>query len=129
MATSAKSLKKQQFKPQPGVQSIGWIAAGVLAVIGLAAWIYQLIAGMEVTGLGQQVVWGAYIAAFFTAAGAGAGLLALAGVNAYRPRVPRYAAPQRAGPGAGLLRGRRAPDPDGPGEPGEDLRDDHRLPA
>jgi len=43
---------------------------------------------MKVTGLGQQVVWGLYIAAFFTVAGAGAGLLAMVGMSQFRPILP-----------------------------------------
>ena len=39
----------------------------VLVVVGLVAWIVQLSQGMSVLGVGQIVVWGMYIAAFFTA--------------------------------------------------------------
>ena len=63
------------------------IAASLLALIGIGAWVYQLISGMQVTGLGQQIVWGLYIAAFFTAVGAGAGLLVLTGVSEYLPVI------------------------------------------
>jgi molybdopterin-containing oxidoreductase family membrane subunit len=69
MATAA-SVGKQRV-PAPA-----WV--WVLAALWLAAWIYQLIAGLGVTGLGQQVVWGGYIAGFFTAAGAGVGLVTAA---------------------------------------------------
>jgi len=61
------------------------IVAVVLALAGIGAWIYQLVAGMQATGLGQQIVWGLYIAAFFTAVGAGAALLAVTGVSEYLP--------------------------------------------
>lgn len=64
------------------------IVTVLLAVAGIGAWAYQLIAGMETTGLGQRVVWGLYIAAFFTAIGAGAGLLALTGVSEFIPLFP-----------------------------------------
>lgn len=60
----------------------------LLAGAGIGAWAYQLVAGMETTGLGQRVVWGLYIAAFFTAIGAGAGLLALTGVSEFIPLFP-----------------------------------------
>jgi molybdopterin-containing oxidoreductase family membrane subunit len=60
----------------------------LLAAAGIGAWIYQLIAGMQITGLGQQIVWGLYIAAFFTAVGAGAGLLALTGLSEFTPLFP-----------------------------------------
>jgi len=69
MATAA-SVGKQK------VSAPAWV--WVLAALWLAAWIYQLISGLGVTGLGQQVVWGGYIAGFFTAAGAGVGLVTLA---------------------------------------------------
>lgn len=65
--------------------SSGLLLAVVVVIAGLAAWAYQLNQGLRVTGLGQQVVWGAYIAAFFTAVGAGAGLLALVGLSEFRP--------------------------------------------
>ena len=64
------------------------IIAILLALIGIGAWVYQLVAGMKVTGLGHQIVWGLYIAAFFTAVGAGAGVLVLTGVSEYVPLIP-----------------------------------------
>ena len=64
------------------------VAAIILAVVGIGAWVYQLTAGMQVTGLGNQIVWGLYIAAFFTAVGTGAGLLVLTGVSEYLPVIP-----------------------------------------
>jgi molybdopterin-containing oxidoreductase family membrane subunit len=69
------------------------MAIGAILILlvagGVAAWIYQLIQGMDVTGLNQQIVWGFYIAAFFTAAGAGAGLLVLTGFSEFVPLLPR----------------------------------------
>lgn len=53
----------------------------ILAIIGLGLWIFQLNRGLGITGLTQDAVWGLYIAGFFTAAGAGAGLLSLAGFS------------------------------------------------
>ena len=79
MATTTQTLETKRAAPG------GMMAAGILAVAGLAAWIYQFNQGMRVTGLGQQVVWGLYIAGFFTAMGAGAGLLGLVGLSEYRP--------------------------------------------
>ena len=69
MATVATVGKQKVSAP-------AWV--WVLAALWLVAWIYQLISGLGVTGLGQQVVWGGYIAGFFTAAGAGVGLVAVA---------------------------------------------------
>jgi dimethyl sulfoxide reductase membrane subunit len=58
---------------------LSWLVGlGVLVVIGLAAWVVQLTQGLDTLGVGQSVVWGAYIAAFFLLAGAGAGLVMLA---------------------------------------------------
>jgi molybdopterin-containing oxidoreductase family membrane subunit len=64
------------------------IFLGLLALAGISVWIYQLSQGMQVTGLGQQVVWGLYIGAFFVAVGAGAGILALTGLSEFRPILP-----------------------------------------
>jgi len=83
MATTTSTMKS---KPR-AIPLWGWVATIVLLVAGLAAWIYQLTAGMSVTSYGQQVVWGLYIAAFFTAAAAGAGLLFLVGLSEFRPVV------------------------------------------
>jgi molybdopterin-containing oxidoreductase family membrane subunit len=58
---------------------------GVLAVGGLAVWLVELSRGMADLGLSQQVVWGLYIAGFFTAAGAGAGALVLVALQALQP--------------------------------------------
>jgi len=84
MATSAQTMDTKRAP----VSSTGLIVAIVLAVAGIAAWIYQLLQGMQVTALGQQVVWGLYIAGFFTAVGAGAGLLALTGLSEFSPLTP-----------------------------------------
>jgi molybdopterin-containing oxidoreductase family membrane subunit len=72
-----------------GFPLVGWIVLAVLAVAGLAAWGYQIAGGMADVGLGQQVVWGLYIAGFFTAAGAGAGLLFFAGYSEFRELISR----------------------------------------
>jgi molybdopterin-containing oxidoreductase family membrane subunit len=76
-------------KNETQVPMMGWI---VLIVIGLGgigiAWGMQLVQGMGVTGLGQQVVWGLYISGFFTALGAGAALVALTTINEYSGFAP-----------------------------------------
>lgn len=82
MTTTTREMNKQEGFPA-GVM----IASIVLAVIGIGAWIYQLVQGMAVTGLGNQVVWGMYIAGFFTAVGAGAGLLSLVGLSEFIPLI------------------------------------------
>lgn len=69
-------------------KTTGWSrsfwAAVIVAVAGIAAWIYQLTAGMQVTGLDNGVAWGLYIAAFFVTVGGGAALLALAGISEFK---------------------------------------------
>jgi molybdopterin-containing oxidoreductase family membrane subunit len=81
MATTTQSMDVKRSSPA-GL----WMAALlVLALAGIGAYIYQLIQGMGVTGLDQQVVWGLYIAGFFTAIAAGAGLLALRAVSVFIP--------------------------------------------
>jgi dimethyl sulfoxide reductase membrane subunit len=52
-----------------------------LVVIGVAAWLVQLVMGMSVIGTGQAVVWGSYIALFFVLAGAAGGLVVLAALG------------------------------------------------
>lgn len=75
-----KTSEKQTKSISP-ILLIGLLIIAVAAV-GYA-WSTQLNQGMGVTGLGQQVVWGLYIAGFFTTMGAGAGLMALAAVNEF----------------------------------------------
>lgn len=58
-------------------------AAAVLTVIALGLWMLQISRGLGLTGLTQDSVWGMYIAGFFTAAGAGAGILFIAGINIF----------------------------------------------
>lgn len=69
-----------------------YLALIVLALIALGglglAWKLQLEQGLQVTGLNQRVVWGLYIAGFFTAVGAGAGLVALTAIGEFAPQVP-----------------------------------------
>lgn len=83
MATTAQTLETKRAAPGGAL-----ILAIILALAGIGAWIYQLSQGMQVTGLGQQVVWGLYIAGFFTAMGAGAGLLGLVGLSEFRSLLP-----------------------------------------
>jgi dimethyl sulfoxide reductase membrane subunit len=82
MTTSTIPMKKS---------NTALIVTILFALAGVGAWIYQLIVGMQTTGLGEQIVWGLYISAFFTAVGAGAGLLALTGVSEFIPLFPAAA--------------------------------------
>lgn len=59
----------------------GLIGLAALVVIGIIAWGYQLSQGMTVLGIGQAVVWGVYIAAFFTLAGLASGLVIIAAIG------------------------------------------------
>ena len=77
MTTTTASVKNE------GKGSTGLVVGFVLAIAGIGAWIYQLGQGMQITGLNQQIVWGLYIAAFFTAVGAGAALLGIAGISEF----------------------------------------------
>lgn len=83
MTTTTQEMNKKQ----EGFPSAILIASIVLAVAGIGAWIYQLVQGMVVTGLGNQVVWGMYIAGFFAVVGAGAGLLSLVGLSEFMPLI------------------------------------------
>lgn len=74
MTTIAKSQRTSWNLP--------WlIGLGLLAVLGLVAWIIQLTQGFDVIGVGQNVVWGVYIAAFFTLAGIAGGLVILTSLS------------------------------------------------
>ena len=53
MSTSSQMALEDKTPVMPNG---GLILAGVLALMGIASWIYQLIRGMQVTGLNQQVV-------------------------------------------------------------------------
>jgi len=79
------TVQKQGSPPLPASGIVLLIVA--LASIGVA-WSLQLSQGMQVTGLSQQVVWGLYIAGFFTAAGAGAGLVTLTALGEFTPSIP-----------------------------------------
>lgn len=75
MATSATTAPKQ------GASSKFKIAAavfGVLTVAGVAAWIYQLIGGLGVTGMSNGTSWGLYITMFMLFVGLSAGGLIVA---------------------------------------------------
>lgn len=68
-----------EVKSQRTSNGAAWLVVTVvLLVIGLIAWGVQLSKGMAVLGIGQIVVWGVYIAAFFTFVGLASGLLVLA---------------------------------------------------
>jgi molybdopterin-containing oxidoreductase family membrane subunit len=68
-----------EVKSQRTSNGVAWLVGMVvLVVIGLIAWIVQLSQGMAVLGIGQIVVWGVYIAAFFSFVGLASGLLILA---------------------------------------------------
>ena len=55
-----------------------WLfGTAILALIGIAAWVVQLSQSISVTGISQAVVWGVYIATFFTLAGVASGLVML----------------------------------------------------
>jgi molybdopterin-containing oxidoreductase family membrane subunit len=81
MTTSAMAKKAG------GLPLASWVVLVVLVLAGVAAWIVQLVQGMGVTGLNQQIVWGMYIAGFFVAAGGGAGLVTLVALSEFRPLV------------------------------------------
>ncbi len=83
--TKLAAAKQQETSPS----LVAWIALAVIGIGGLAlAWGLQLAQGMGITGLGEQVVWGLYIAGFFTAMGAGAALVVLTAVSEFRPVLP-----------------------------------------
>lgn len=63
-------------KTQRTTNEAMWLVGlAVLVVIGIVAWVVQLTQGFEVVGIGQAIVWGIYIATFFTLAGLAGGLV------------------------------------------------------
>ncbi|OGO14962.1 MAG: hypothetical protein A2Z14_05495 [Chloroflexi bacterium RBG_16_48_8] len=76
-------------KKAEGLSPTAWVVAGILLLAGIVGAIVQFTKGMSVTGLNQQIVWGLYIAGFFTAAAAGAGLLTLVGISEFKEIVPK----------------------------------------
>lgn len=69
-------------KTQRTTNDVPWlIGLAVLVVIGIVAWVVQLTQGFEVLGVGQAIVWGAYIATFFSLAGLAGGLVILAALS------------------------------------------------
>ncbi len=74
MTTTAKTQSASKDRP--------WlIAFAILAVVGLVAWFVQFSQGLDTLGVGQAIVWGIYIAAFFLMAGLASGLLILAALG------------------------------------------------
>ena len=53
-------------------------ALGVLAAVGIGAWIYQLMNGLGVTGMNNGTSWGLYITMFMFFVGLSAGGLIVA---------------------------------------------------
>ncbi len=76
-------------QPETNQAWVTWIVLAVIAVGGMGlAWGLQLAQGMGITGLSKQIVWGLYIAGFFTAMGAGAALVSLTAVSEFVPVLP-----------------------------------------
>lgn len=75
MATATKVKNAPVSQPSTGFLPL--IGLAVLVVIGIAAWIVQLTQGFSTLGVGQEIVWGVYIAAFFFLVGIAGGLMIL----------------------------------------------------
>jgi dimethyl sulfoxide reductase membrane subunit len=59
----------------------GWpwiVVPAVLAIIGLAVWIYQMTKGLQITNMRDNVIWGLYIISFMFFVGLSAGGLIIA---------------------------------------------------
>ena len=56
------------------------IPALVIAAVGVCAWVYQIVAGMGVTGLGDASPWGLYLMSFMFTVGIAVGSLVVAAV-------------------------------------------------
>jgi molybdopterin-containing oxidoreductase family membrane subunit len=75
-------------KKAGGIPLVSWVVSGILILAGIAGVVVQWTQGMEVTGLNAHIVWGLYIAGFFTAMAGGAGLLTLATVGEFTGSIP-----------------------------------------
>lgn len=61
-----------------GKTKIAYAVLGILTVAGIAAWIYQLMGGLGVTGMNNGTSWGLYIGCFMFFVGLSAGGLIVA---------------------------------------------------
>ena len=83
--TKLTTAKQQGTSPS----LVTWIVLAVIGLGGIAlSWGLQLVQGMGITRLGEQVVWGLYIAGFFTAMGAGAALVAMTAIGEFTAVLP-----------------------------------------
>jgi molybdopterin-containing oxidoreductase family membrane subunit len=72
------TINRKEAQPVP----VLWMAIlAVLVLAGIVAWVVQLTQGISTTGIGQVIVWGIYIAAFFMLAGVASGCLLLASLG------------------------------------------------
>lgn len=76
MATSTTNAAPRQGAS--GSFKIAAVVLGVLTVAGIAAWIYQLMLGLGVTGMSNGTSWGLYITMFMLFVGLSAGGLIVA---------------------------------------------------
>lgn len=64
---------------KPKANNLTWpIVLAVLVIAGIYAWIVQLTQGFDVIGIGHEIVWGIYIAAFFLLLGTGCAIVLFA---------------------------------------------------
>jgi len=75
------------------------IVSGLLAAVGVFAWVMQFINGIEVLEIGQIITWSLYIAAFFLLVGIGGGLLILGSLANFGifPTLEKYSRKMAAG--------------------------------
>ena len=72
--TNVKDSIVQSSSKTKGLMAV----LAVLALVGIAAWIYQLVAGLGVTGMNNATSWGMYIAMFMFFVGLSAGAMIVA---------------------------------------------------
>jgi molybdopterin-containing oxidoreductase family membrane subunit len=66
-------MRGGEIMENKGKQQQALLVLGILALLGLAAWIYQLSNGLVVTGMRNIVSWGLYITSFMFFVGLSAG--------------------------------------------------------
>ncbi len=64
-----------------------FIASAVVVCIGLAAWIVQMVQGLQVTSLSNVYIWGFSVAVFYAMMACAAGLMALCGFSEFKGSV------------------------------------------
>jgi molybdopterin-containing oxidoreductase family membrane subunit len=67
MSNEAKRIRDELMAPMLTTTRSYWVMVGIsvsIILVGIIAWIYQVVEGLGVTGLTQRIFWGIYISNF-----------------------------------------------------------------